>query len=110
MASLGATVSTTSLPVATTQYAAPTTGGTVNIDSGANVALILNPSGTLATLTVNFPSAPVDGDRVAIASSQIITALTMANGTMIGTLTSLAVAGFAYFIFSSTAGKWFRGG
>ena len=110
MATLGATLSTMTLPVVITQYAAPTTGGTVNISSGGDVALILNPSGTLAALTVNFPSAPVDGDRIVIASSQIITALTMGNGAMVGTLTSLAVPGFAYFIFSTTAGKWFRGG
>jgi hypothetical protein len=103
-----ATITIDERKVPATQYVTPSTGGTVNVDATGNVILLLNPSGTLATLTVNFPSNPTDGDIVTIATSQIITALTVGNGTIIGTLTTLILGGFARFIYNSTANKWFR--
>lgn len=74
-------------------------------------ALLINPAGTLATLTVVLPSGSgmVDGKEISIASSQIVTALTV-TGTIVGTLTALAVGGFARFAYSVTSSKWFRTG
>lgn len=95
------------LNVKSVQYAAPTAGQTVTCD-GSSVVFI-DPAGTLATLTVALPAAPVNGQEVNLCASQIITALTV-TGTIIGTLTTLAVAGFARFVYSSTAVKWFRAG
>lgn len=93
--------------VRSVQYATPTTGQTVTCD-GSSVVMI-NPAGTLATLTVTLPASPVDGQDVLICASQIVTALTI-TGTIVGTLTTLAVAGFARFVYSATASKWFRAG
>lgn len=89
------------------QYAAPTTGQTVTAD-GSNV-LLLNPAGTLVALTVTLPANPSDGQDFVVATSQIITTLTI-TGTIIGTLTTLALGGFARFVYSATAAKWFRAG
>lgn len=89
------------------QYAAPTVGQTVTSD-GSSI-LIIDPAGTLATLTIVLPASPINGQDFVIASSQIVTTLTV-TGTIVGTLTALAVAGFARFIYSSTASKWFRAG
>ena len=91
------------------QYTVPTTGTTVAMVPGAS-ALVLNPAGTLAALTVTLPAAPIDGQRVTITSGAIITALTINGGTVNGIITALAANGFARFIFSSTAGAWFRTG
>lgn len=89
------------------QYAQPTTGQTVTGD-GSRIILI-DPAGTLATLTVVLPASPVNGQECIIAASQILTALTI-TGTIVGTLTTMALGGFARFVYSATASKWFRAG
>jgi hypothetical protein len=94
--------------IVTTQYAQPTTGQTVTANPGVNT-LFLDPAGTLATLTVVLPASPVEGQLFRVAAAQIITALTI-TGTIVGTLTTLALGGFAQFVYSATASKWFRTG
>lgn len=92
------------------QYAAPATGATVTVNPGTNF-LVLEPAGTIATLTVNLP-AGADGQVLAISSTQIITAVTLAASgaeTIAGTITTLAAANsFCRYIFRST--KWYRCG
>lgn len=92
------------------QYVAPATGNTVIANTNGYTRLLIDPAGTLATLTITMPSSPQDGDRLEISSSQVLTALTISGGTIVGTLTTLAVAGFASFVFSATGSKWFRVG
>lgn len=94
--------------VLVSQYAAPTTGQTVTALAGVEV-LMINPAGTLAALTVVLPANPVDGQDFCVCTSQIITALTI-TGTIVGTLTTLALGGYAWFIYSATAAKWMRAG
>lgn len=91
-----------------TQYAAPTTGQTVTAAVTTGV-LFIDPAGTLAALTVVLPAGPVDGQIFRMATSQILTALTI-TGTIVGTLTTLAAAGSAQFIYSASGSKWFRTG
>lgn len=92
------------------QRSVPTVGQTVSLTRESIVYALIEPAGTLATLTINMPSSPQDGDEVLIASSQILTALTMANGTLVGTLTTLALGGFARFVYNTASTKWFRVG
>lgn len=94
--------------VVATQYETPATGATVNASAGTEV-LFLDPAGTLATLTVVLPPSPVGGQDFTIGSSQIVTTLTL-TGTIVGTLTTLAMGGFARFVYSNQAAKWFRCG
>ena len=62
----------------------PTVGQTVTIaNQDGDIRLIINPAGTLATLTVTMPSAPRDGQVVEICSSKIVTLLTMTGGTIL---------------------------
>jgi hypothetical protein len=105
-----ATVTIDERKIPQTQYATPTTGGTIAVNSNGYVNLVINPAGSLLALTINFPSNPQDGDTVNFSSTQIVTTLTMNNGTFIGALTSLVVGSFGYFIYSSDAGKWMRMG
>lgn len=87
----------------------PTTGATLNAGTRTgDLVLLVDPSGTLATLTVNMPNSPNDGDIATISTSQIITSLTIGNGTVINAPTTLAVGGFAQFIYNAAANKWFR--
>jgi hypothetical protein len=91
------------------QYAVPTTGQTVAMS--ANIGrLVLNPAGLLALLTITMPPSPTDGQECSFSTSQPITALTMSGGTIIGGLTTLALGGFASFVYSSGASSWFRAG
>lgn len=63
------------------QIPAPLTGTTVQVND-QTVALILNPAGTISTLTVNFPLLPYDGQNVQFTSTQTVTTLTLtATGT-----------------------------
>lgn len=102
------TIDTRLLP--TTQYSVPLTGDTVTANNSGNHTLIINPAGTLLALTLALNGAPSDGDYLTLASSQIVTGFTMSGGTIVGALTSLTAAGFATFIYNSTASKWFRAG
>lgn len=91
----------------TIQYVTPTTGQSVTILPGTDV-LAIDPAGLLAALTVVLPTGS-DGKRVNIGSSQVLTALTV-TGTIVGTLTTLGLGGFAEFVFSASSSKWFRTG
>jgi hypothetical protein len=96
--------------IPTIQYSTPNTGDTVSMPANGNVIHVINPSGTLLALTYALNGSPSDGDAVTICSSQAVTTFTMSGGTIIGALTTLAVATFATFIYSATASKWFRCG
>jgi hypothetical protein len=91
-------------------YQAPVTGFSITIPNTAT-QLILNPAGTLATGLVTMPPAPYDGQRVGIASSQTITALSMSASpgqTLLGALTTIAPnTGFAWQ-WVAAASTWFR--
>jgi hypothetical protein len=91
------------------QYSVPTAGTTV-IVAPSTTLLLIDAGGLLANLTVTLPATPTDGQRLVIASSGIITVLTINGGTVKGLLTSLSVNGYARFAYSMQAGAWFRTG
>lgn len=102
---------------------APLTGASIALDAQTR-QLIINPAGTIATLTVTMPAASatmVDGSRIGICSTQIVTALTLAGGTgntfnpAVQTATLVPVVTgaascteYIYSKTSATAGVWFR--
>src|ERR1700693_6376000 len=54
------------------------TGETITMQTGQ---LVVNPTGTLAALTVNLPLNPVDGCCAEITTTQVLTSLTVAANT-----------------------------
>jgi hypothetical protein len=87
----------------------PTTGFSITITNGVG-SLILTPAGTLATGTVNMPSTPVNGQIIRIASTQIVTALTLGgNGHTVnsGVTTISAGTGVAYMYYTTNT-TWYR--
>jgi hypothetical protein len=54
------------------------TGSTITMQTAI---LVVNPTGTLAALTVNLPLNPVDGADASITSTQILTSLTVNANT-----------------------------
>lgn len=90
------------------QYVTPSAGATVAVNAGMGTLVI--DTGLLATLTVALPAGPIDGQRVSIASGGGVTLLTVNGGTINGLITTLAANGFARYIYSTAAAKWFRSG
>lgn len=103
-----------------TQYSAPSaTGFSVTIGSGSTVTadthLILTPTGTLAAGTITLPPASgcLDGQRVMINSTQIVTALTIGtNGAtaVTGALTAFTANGYMTLKYDKPSLTWYRVG
>lgn len=98
-----------------TQYSAPVTGATVQVDdSGSSVWMVLTPAGTLATLTLKMPlnTGVADRTELLVNTTQIITALSFdANGgTMVGAPTTLAANAFFRLRFDIVLQTWYRVG
>lgn len=95
-------------------FQTPLTGFAITI--GNNVRrLQLDPAGTLAAGAITMPGNPQNGRRVGIASSQIITALTLSPNTgqsfaAGAAITALAANGFAEYMFRGTNNTWYRVG
>lgn len=83
----------------------PTTGGTVNLT--ANNYNIINPAGTIATLTVNLPSSPVNNDLVYIKYTQSVTAVTYANGTVVDGITAPTAGGLVTLVYDQSSNSWY---
>lgn len=83
----------------------PATGGTVNLV--VNKYNIVNPSGTIATLTVNLPSSPHDNDVVYIKYTQSVTTVTYGNGTVADGITSPVAGGMVTLVYDSGTSTWY---
>lgn len=95
--------------VKSTQYETPATGATVTFAAGKEV-MTINPAGAILALTIAFPATPADGETRSFNSTQAVTTLTLSGGTFVGGLTSIALAGFATYVYSSGDSKWHRQG
>ena len=90
------------------QYAAPTAGSTVTAAPvGASHSIIMEPSGTLATLTIAIPAAARDGQVLKLASSASVTALTISGGTLVPTISALTANVPARLQYVAQTGKWY---
>lgn len=91
----------------------PVNAGTVTVDPFmGDIVQILEPAGTLLTLTVNLPVASFDGQNVTIKTTKLLTALTMnaGSGSIFDVLTTLLLNGFATYTWSASAATWYRTG
>jgi hypothetical protein len=96
----------------TTTHAAttPTTGFALTLADGI-LTQILTPAGTLATGTITMPANPYDGQRVTLASTQQVTAVTHnpnTGQTLRGALTTIAADGHATWHYVSSTATWYR--
>jgi hypothetical protein len=86
----------------------PSTGDTITLSVSENIT-ILNPSGTLLTLTINMDATPIDGELLTVSSTQAITTLTVSgNGnSIIGAPTSLIVGQVFSMIYDIGTTTWY---
>lgn len=103
-------------------YQVPVAAATVTASSVNESLMLLDPAGTLATLTVVMPgpaASLLDGQTWRLTSSQTITALTLTpgSGTTIGgnaastptAITPSATGSTGYeFIYKASNAKWYR--
>lgn len=93
------------------QYVAyvPLTGTTITLKDGIQDNLI-NPAGTLATLTVKLPATPDDGQILLLTFTKAITTLTVdGNGsTLVGTAPTSAAIGNRFTYKFYTGIGWIR--
>jgi len=83
----------------------PATAGTVNLIN--NQYNIINPSGTIATLTVNLPSSPANNDAVYIKYTQTVTTVTYGNGTVVDGITAPTAGGLVVLTYDSGTASWY---
>lgn len=97
-------------------YQTPTTGFSFQIPNGVD-AVVLNPSGTLATGTLILPKSASDGQVLSLITTQTITSLTLAvalgsGQSIINSITTLTPAGAQYFFVlqkgSNSVISWVR--
>jgi hypothetical protein len=89
-------------------YQVLTTGFTYTFAAGTTV-LVINPAGTLATGTITFPAAPVDGMTVTFSSTQQITALTLAGNskTIVSAVTFLPANQSTTYVYRLSNTTWY---
>ncbi len=88
------------------QRVVPAAGDTVTATVGVEgLTLLLVPAGTLATLTVVFPTSMVSGQTFRLRSTQVVTTLTV-TGTVAGSPAALTAGYDRTFIYDGTAATW----
>ena len=95
---------------ATYAQSTPVTGFSITVPATTTIEQI-TPAGTLATGTFVFPTAAVDGQRLRIFSSAIVTALTLTAGTgqtIVGGVTALAANTPVEYVYSLSTLTWYR--
>lgn len=83
----------------------PSSGGTIT--ANINQENIINPSGTIATLTIALPSSPLNNDVINFTATQIISAITYSGGTVVGGLLSTTVGQQWHLTFNSSNSTWY---
>jgi len=91
-------------------YQQPATGFNLVVPVGVT-RVMLDPAGTLASGTINFPASALDGQPFVVMSSQTITALTCspASGqTVNGAPTTISANSSFAYEFRATNSTWYR--
>jgi len=88
-------------------YSTLTSGTIIRVETYDDMQIIHNAASLAATLEIELPNEPVDGQRIFITSSLGITALTLSSiKTIIGAKTGLTPNGTAQYIFSLRSDMW----
>lgn len=91
------------------QISTATSGTVTAIDTKQNLQLIHNAASLAITLTISFPVTPTDGQTFSVVSVLGVTTLTLSSAlTILGGITTLAVTGFATYMYESSLNQWFR--
>lgn len=87
----------------------PITGFNITIPNNL-AAYIINPAGTLSTGAFTLPSAPYDGQRVRVSSTQTVTTLTVsasAGKSVVGAPTTMGSAAPFEMLYQASNTTWY---
>jgi len=89
----------------------PQSGSSITLDTGI-IYVFLDPSGTIASFTINLPPCTVDGQELLIMSSSTITALTVnpgaGNTLKVASTSTMPANNHDRYIFSLRNLAWYR--
>ncbi|MEC7932367.1 MAG: hypothetical protein VX218_08765 [Pseudomonadota bacterium] len=95
------------------QTFAPASSGTVNIanSNAKTIIAYLNFSGSISGLTVNFPTLPTDGQKLAIRWRDAASAITLASlsGSILGGYSSAGANAHTAWEYHEATNLWWRG-
>lgn len=97
--------------IADYDYETPANAGTVTIPAGAPREVI-NQGSSLATLTVNLPTGPVDGQECAILATHAVGTVTFAAGgtlSVSGAPAALTANQWLWGLYRAANTTWFFG-
>lgn len=86
----------------------PTTAATITLTKNKYTAV--DPAGTIAALTINFPDSPYNNDFVEVKFTQIVTAVTYVAGTGGATIRGQingVLGGYSKWVYDSTTNIWY---
>jgi len=83
----------------------PTTGNTITLLN--NQQNIINPTASLAALTITFPTSPLNNDVVYIKYTQSVSSITYAGGTVIAGPVSAASGDGHWWTYDSSSSSWY---
>lgn len=91
-------------------YISTSSGGTVTLPpfDGLERVMFIDGSGTLLTLTINFPSLVADGQRITLCTTQAIATLTLNGvvGSILGSITSMLASSTVRYAYCGQLTKW----
>ena len=89
------------------QLSAPASGSTLTIPATVS-GVIISVAGTLASLTIAFPTGVADGHTVYISTTQTITAITTTNATFAVNMGLTTMAGGQVVRYMQVGGTWYK--
>ncbi len=92
-------------PVTAETLFTPSDGGTISAIAGTN---IVNPSGSLSTLTITLPSSPVNGQCVELKFTNVVGTITYSGGTVaVSALTTVGVGSDLRLFYDGGSNTWY---
>lgn len=92
------------------QYSTATSGTVSLTDTTDDIQLIHDAASLAVTMTIAFPSTPIDGQTIYLQSVLGVTTLTLSAsvGTIIGGITTLAAGSVCYYAYRISNTKWYK--
>lgn len=87
------------------QASTPAAGATVTVAATTN-HLMVDPTATIATLTIAMPASPVDGQYLEMSFSQTVTTITWTGAMQVNMPTTAAAGSSIRVRYNSTAAQW----
>lgn len=84
---------------------APENGGLVTVKPGTN---IIEPAAPLASLNIQLPVNPVNGDIIELSFVKPVTAITYKGGILANATTSASAGSTDKYIYYADTGKWYN--